>query len=134
MLAVPAPCCLAGSLLGFLFAIITLKLSLGSAGIIPGLGIPAALIAFALLKCWTSISTSLGLEQKVPWLHNLLFKPFLVQENSVMQVRVQRKQQQVVQRQLVQPQQHATASEAVTVGAAAAGAAADGAAAGTEVL
>lgn len=51
-----------------------------------GLGIPAALIAFALLKCWTAISACLGLEHKAPRLHNLLFKPFLVQENSVMQV------------------------------------------------
>jgi hypothetical protein len=76
-----------GSMLGFLFAIITLKLSLGSAGIIPGLGIPAGLISFALLKSWTGISTSLGLQEKSPRLHNLLFKPFLVQENSVMQVR-----------------------------------------------
>lgn len=76
----------AGSMLGFLFAIITLKLSLGSAGIIPGLGVPAGLISFALLKGWTSISSSMGLAQKTPRLHNLLFKPFLVQENSVMQV------------------------------------------------
>lgn len=74
-------------MLGFLFAIITLKLSLGAAGIIPGLGIPAGLISFALLKAWVGISTSLGLEQKTPRLHNLLFKPFLVQENSIMQVR-----------------------------------------------
>lgn len=73
-------------MLGFLFAIITLKLSLGSAGIIPGLGIPAGLISFALLKSWTGISTSLGLQEKSPRLHNLLFKPFLVQENSIMQV------------------------------------------------
>lgn len=76
----------AGSMLGFLFAIITLKLSLGSAGIIPGLGVPAGLISFALLKGWTGISSSMGLAQKTPRLHNLLFKPFLVQENSVMQV------------------------------------------------
>jgi hypothetical protein len=75
-------------MLGFLFAIITLKLSLGAAGIIPGLGIPAGLISFALLKSWTGISTSLGLEEKSPRLHNLLFKPFLVQENSIMQVGV----------------------------------------------
>jgi hypothetical protein len=73
-------------MLGFLFAIITLKLSLGSAGIIPGLGVPAGLISFALLKGWTGISSSMGLAQKTPRLHNLLFKPFLVQENSVMQV------------------------------------------------
>jgi hypothetical protein len=31
----------------------------------------------------------LGLQEKSPRLHNLLFKPFLVQENSVMQVRAQ---------------------------------------------
>lgn len=83
-------CCmnaaLAGSLLGFLFAIITLKLSLGSAGIIPGLGIPAGLISFALLKAWVNLGTLLQLPERAPWLQKLLFKPFLVQENSIMQV------------------------------------------------
>jgi len=81
----------AGSMLGFLFAIITLKLSLGTAGIIPSLNIPAGLISFALLKSWTSISSSIGLSEKSPWLHKLLFKPFLLQENSILQVQYQLK-------------------------------------------
>lgn len=88
--------CRSGSLLGFLFAIITLKLSLGSAGIIPGLGVPAGLISFAMLKSWTGIGTKLGVEHKSPRLHNLLFKPFLVQENSIMQVSTASKQLKLV--------------------------------------
>jgi hypothetical protein len=77
--------CPAGSCLGLLFAIITLKLSLGSAGIIPGLGIPAGLISFALIRAWTLMGQGLKLDSHAPWLHKLLFHHFTVQENAVLQ-------------------------------------------------
>jgi hypothetical protein len=75
----------AGSCLGLLFAIITLKLSLGSAGIIPGLGIPAGLISFALIRAWTLMGQGLKLNSRAPWLHKALFQHFTVQENAVLQ-------------------------------------------------
>lgn len=75
----------AGSVLGLLFAIITLKLSLGSAGIIPGLGIPAGLISFAVVRSWTVLGSSLRVNKHAPTLYKLLFHPFTVQENAVLQ-------------------------------------------------
>uniref|UniRef100_A0A383W0U8 Uncharacterized protein n=1 Tax=Tetradesmus obliquus TaxID=3088 RepID=A0A383W0U8_TETOB len=76
---------ISGSCLGLLFAIITLKLSLGSAGIIPGLGIPAGLISFALIRAWTLMGQGLKLDSRAPWLHKMLFQHFSVQENAVLQ-------------------------------------------------
>eukprot|EP00882_Tetradesmus_deserticola_P021887 GHRQ01023719.1.p1 GENE.GHRQ01023719.1~~GHRQ01023719.1.p1 ORF type:complete len:180 (+),score=38.84 GHRQ01023719.1:645-1184(+) len=76
---------IAGSCLGLLFSIITLKLSLGSAGIIPGLGIPAGLISFAQLRAWTLLGQGLRLDSRAPRLHRLLFHQFTVQENAVLQ-------------------------------------------------
>jgi uncharacterized oligopeptide transporter (OPT) family protein len=75
----------AGTALGALFTIISLKLTLGTAGIIPSLNIPGGLISFAAIKSLTAAGTSLRLSQRTPRLHSLLFKPFGLQENAVMQ-------------------------------------------------
>ncbi|GBF88235.1 metal-nicotianamine transporter-like protein [Raphidocelis subcapitata] len=74
-----------GTALGALFTIISLKLTLGTAGIIPSLNIPGGLISFAAIKSITTAGTSLRLSQRAPRLHSLLFQPFGLQENAVMQ-------------------------------------------------
>jgi hypothetical protein len=62
-----------------LLLIITLKLSLGSAGIIPTLNVPAGLLSYVMMKIWVSLSAAL------PWSKVL---PFTLQENAVIQTMV----------------------------------------------
>lgn len=76
---------LPGTALGTLFTIITLKLTLGTAGIIPSLNIPGGLISFAAIKGLTSAGESLRLARRAPLVHSLLFQPFGLQENAVLQ-------------------------------------------------
>jgi len=71
--------------MGALFTVISLKLTLGTAGIIPSLNIPAGLISFAAIKSLTTAGSSMRLSHRVPFLHQLLFQPFGLQENAVMQ-------------------------------------------------
>lgn len=68
-----------------LFIIIGLKLSLGTAGIIPSLNIPGGLISFAAIKSMSAVGSSLSLSTRAPLAHRLLFQPFGLQENAVMQ-------------------------------------------------
>lgn len=77
--------CTAGTMLGVLFIIIGLKLSLGTAGIIPSLNIPGGLISFAAVKSMAAVGSSLQLHTRAPMAHRLLFQPFGLQENAVMQ-------------------------------------------------
>jgi uncharacterized oligopeptide transporter (OPT) family protein len=79
----PTSC--AGTALGALFTIISLKLTLGTAGIIPSLNIPGGLISFAAIKSLTTMGGGMGVRQRSPLLHSLLFQPFGLQENAVMQ-------------------------------------------------
>jgi hypothetical protein len=72
-------------MLGVLFIIIGLKLSLGTAGIIPSLNIPGGLISFAAVKSMAAVGSSLQLHTRAPMAHRLLFQPFGLQENAVMQ-------------------------------------------------
>jgi hypothetical protein len=72
-------------MLGVLFIIIGLKLSLGTAGIIPSLNIPGGLISFAAIKSMAAVGSSLQLHTRAPLAHRLLFQPFGLQENAVMQ-------------------------------------------------
>ncbi|KAI8471372.1 MAG: OPT superfamily oligopeptide transporter [Monoraphidium minutum] len=74
-----------GTALGMLFCIIGLKLSLGTAGIIPSLNIPGGLISFAALKSLTAAGAGLRTAQRAPLLHKLLFMPFGLQENTAIQ-------------------------------------------------
>lgn len=74
-----------GTALGVLFIIIGLKLSLGTAGIIPSLNIPGGLISFAAIKSMAAVGSSLSLSTRAPLAHRLLFQPFGLQENAVMQ-------------------------------------------------
>lgn len=76
---------LPGTLLGVLFIIIGLKLSLGTAGIIPSLNIPGGLISFAAIKSMAAVGSSLQLQTRAPLAHKMLFQPFGLQENAVMQ-------------------------------------------------
>lgn len=62
-----------------LFIIIGLKLTLGTAGILPSLNIPGGLISFAAIKSLTTLGSSVNVAQRSPMLHNLFFKPFGVQ-------------------------------------------------------
>jgi hypothetical protein len=62
-----------------LFCIIGLKLSLGTAGIIPSLNIPGGLISFAAIKSLTAFGTGMRTHQRAPLLHKLLFQPFGLQ-------------------------------------------------------
>ena len=81
----PPPPRRAGTALGGLFTIIGLKLTLGTAGILPSLNIPAGLISFAAIKSLTSAGASLRAAERAPLLNALLFQPFGLQENAVMQ-------------------------------------------------
>lgn len=74
-----------GTMLGVLFIIIGLKLSLGTAGIIPSLNIPGGLISFAAIKSMAAVGSSLQMHTRAPLAHRLLFQPFGLQENAVMQ-------------------------------------------------
>ena len=74
-----------GTLLGGLFTIISLKLTLGTAGIIPSLNIPGGLISFAAIKSLTAAGARMRLSQRAPLVHGLLFQPFGLQENAVLQ-------------------------------------------------
>lgn len=74
-----------GTMLGVLFIIIGLKLSLGTAGIIPSLNIPGGLISFAAIKSMAAVGSSLQMHARAPLAHRLLFQPFGLQENAVMQ-------------------------------------------------
>lgn len=51
----------------------------------PSLNIPAGLISFAAVKSWTTAGQAIYKSQKVPWIIRVLFQPFGVQENAVMQ-------------------------------------------------
>lgn len=81
----PHPPPFAGTLLGTLFTIIGLKLTLGTAGILPSLNIPAGLISFAAIKSLTRAGDALRARERAPLLHSLLFQPFGLQENAVLQ-------------------------------------------------
>lgn len=74
-----------GTLLGALFTIIGLKLTLGTAGILPSLNIPAGLISFAAIKSLTRAGASMRVSERAPGLAALLFQPFGLQENAVLQ-------------------------------------------------
>eukprot|EP00775_Hariotina_reticulata_P009952 gene9952-10107_t len=76
---------LVGSALGLLFAIITLKLSLGTAGIIPSLSIAGGLISFAVMRSWTLMGQALCRKNSSNRLLTTLFQPFGLQENAVLQ-------------------------------------------------
>lgn len=52
-----------GFLMSGIFIIITLKLALGSAGIVPSLSIPGGLLSFVSLKLWTVMGKRLGLSR-----------------------------------------------------------------------
>ena len=60
--------------LGFLFSVITLKLSL-TTGVIPSLNISAGLLGFFFVKLYTIVLSKLGIS----------YKPFTRQENTVIQ-------------------------------------------------
>ena len=68
-----------------LFIIIGLKLTLGTAGILPSLNIPGGLLSFAAIKSLTAAGQSMNVAGRAPLLHRMLFQPFGLQENAVMQ-------------------------------------------------
>ncbi|GBF99887.1 metal-nicotianamine transporter-like, partial [Raphidocelis subcapitata] len=76
---------LRGALLGagcsLLFCAIALRLSLGSAGIVPSINAPAGLLSFLVLKAFSSGGHSMGLRRG-------LFAPLTVQETTVVQTYV----------------------------------------------
>ena len=51
----------------------------------PSLNIPGGLLSFAAIKSMTTAGASMRLSRRAPMLHNLLFQPFGLQENAVMQ-------------------------------------------------